>query len=336
LIVVAGIVIAATVALRLMAQPPERLDLTRQAKAPPRAMPGAGSEPVAVVGRKNGRRLIAHVGGVSSVPDRPQRIVALEWADELLAIGVMPVAASADGQNRFPGYLRSRLQGAVELVTNAGAPDLETLAALKPDLIVMGWFQLALWPQLERIAPTVVLQPSHWTWRERFRDLALVSGRETEGEAALAHVEGRLEAAKHRIEAAAPGQSVALLRIFAREFRLYGYGYSGPLLYGDLALPPPKLVKQLAWDQDPVRLSLEGLSLLDADVILLMTDDGDRIPVSYQVADRLLNHPLWNSLKAVRHQRVFGVPNRMMRGGALARAEMGELVAQLMEGRSAS
>jgi iron complex transport system substrate-binding protein len=328
----AAFLISIIFGLRYFNQPAASLDLTKQSKDPAKAIPGAGKIPVVEVGRKNGLRLLTHIAGTSAVPEKPQRIITLGWTDELLAIGVKPIAASADTNNQFPDYLQSRLEGVIPLTGNAGAPNLEILADLKPDLILTAWWWKPLWPQLEKIAPTVMLQPAHWEWRYRVRDIAFVCGKVEEGERALTACDKKLEEIRENIANIIPGKSVAILRIFAREFRLYGYAYSGPLLYGDLALPVPKVVTDFAWKEEAARLSLEGMSLLDADVILLMTDDGDRIPITNQIVDKLLHHPLWLSLKAVKQKQVFQVPNRFMRGGVISRIEMSELLLKLVEG----
>ncbi len=325
------IVIVAVVGLRYFIQPPKTLDLRQQSKEPPKPIPGAGKEPIIVIDRKDRLRFIQHIAGVSAVPEHPKRIITLGWTDEVLAIGVIPIAASADNQNDFPEYLKPFLKGVVPLIGNAGAPNLELMAELKPDLILVAWWWKPLWPQLEKIAPTVVLQPAHWDWRHRVRDVAMACGKTEEGEAALANCDSKLEIARKKIAEIVPGQSIAVLRIFAREFRLYGYAYSGPLLYGDLNAPQPKVVKDFAWGQEAARLSLEGLSMVDADIILLMTDDGDRIPITYQMVDRLLHHPLWLSLNAVKKKNVFQVPNRFMRGGMIARVEMADLLVKILE-----
>src|SRR5690606_34523600 len=124
--------------------------------------------------------------------------------------------------------------GTVPLDGNAKAPDLEAIAAQRPDLIVASWFWNPSWEALERIAPTVLLQPAHWEWRHRVRDLATVLDRVAEGERVLADLDAHLATVRADLDRALQGRSVALLRVYAREFRLYGFGYAGPLLYGDL------------------------------------------------------------------------------------------------------
>jgi ferric hydroxamate transport system substrate-binding protein len=101
---------------------------------------------------------ITHALGETEVPANPQRVVALEWTyiEDLLALGVQPV-----GVADIAGY-EAWVQIPVELgddVVDVGtrqAPNLETLAALQPDLILVPAFRAAeTYEQLAAIAPTL-------------------------------------------------------------------------------------------------------------------------------------------------------------------------------------
>lgn len=312
--------------LRFLVAPDAGLDLTRQAREPDQVTPGAGKEPLRLLGEEHGLRIVQHVAGVSRIPKRAERIVTLGFTDEVVGIGVTPVGAVYHTDDGFPEYLRPSLKDTLPISMSGGHPDLEALAALKPDLILAGWYSTPLWETLEAIAPTVLLQPPHWEWRQRVRDLGFACGRGEDAEAAIADCDQRLADARARIQSAVPGQSAAVLRIWQREFRLYTYAFSGPLIYGDLQFPRPRLVSDRGWDKQLIRLSLEGLSLLDADIIFLMVDE-DR-PIGVQVADRVQHHPLWNALPAVKAGRVYRVPNHVMRGGLVSRLEMADLLAR--------
>lgn len=323
----AVILIGAVVAARLADQRATRAPVGN-AEAPPEALPGAGPTPVTVAPYDAERVAVTHVQGVSIIPARPQRVAALGWADEVLAAGVIPAAATGDKANGFEPHLAPLMRETALIDHTAGRPNYEALAAVAPDLIIAMWYWRADYDQLSAIAPTVILQPGHWFWRARFLDVATVLGRRAAGEARLAALDAELESARRRLKAVIGDGTVAMLRIFAREYRLYGRGYSGPLLYGDLGLSPPEIVKAKAWDRDMVRLSLEGLTALDADHLLLMYEH--RVPISAHALDTLLDHPVWAQLPAVKAGHVYQVEDLLMRGGVLSRSLMvSRLVAQL-------
>lgn len=292
---------------------------TRQAKARAESaapIPGTGATPLQVESEDATTLTVRHAQGVATIPRQPQRVAVLGWNDEVVALGIHPVAASGEGWRGFAAYLREGLDGAVMIDGTGGSPDLEALAACHPDVIVAA----SVWQNgiqaLSRIAPTVVLQPAQSEWRQRFRDLGLVLNRREVAEARLAQVEQRIAAAKAAIHARIGNETVAMVRVFAREYRLYGRGYSGPLLYEDLGLAMPQMVKD-SGAREVTRMSIEGLSRLDADHILLMTEE--HLAVSFQVRDRLAVHPLWAQLPAVRAGHVSLVPDMLMRGGIISR-----------------
>ncbi len=315
LLVVAAVVAVAVAVVRLVEGHPAAA--RRNSRAPDVAVPGAGQTPVTMTPLGDGTVRVEHVQGVTIIPERPQRVASLGWNDELLAAGVRPAAATGSGGRGWPPHLAAQLDGVPLVDVTAGGPDLEALADAEPDLIIAVWYWQTRYDHLSAIAPTVVLQPGHWFWRERFMDVARLSGHAEPGRAKLAALEERIAATRALIHGRIGDESVAMLRIFAREYRLYGHGYSGPLLYGDLGLARPQLVDALAWEQDAARLSLEGLVALDADHILLMHEQ--RIPISGAELRRLTAHPIWQRLPAVRAGRVYPVADLLMRGGVISR-----------------
>jgi iron complex transport system substrate-binding protein len=327
--ILAAVILSGAVVLVRVLQPlPARPLPTVQSQAPEKPIPGSGRTPLDVVAEDATTRTIRHVQGVSVIPRHPQRVAVLGWNDEVAALGVVPVAASGDGRRGFVAHLQPYLQGTRLIDASGGGPDLEALAAAKPDLIITSWSWQTSNDAITRIAPTIVLQPAHWEWHERVRDLGLVLDRQREADERLAALDAKIAEARTAIAARIGTQSVALLRVWAREYRLYGHGFSGPLLYLDLGLQPPALVRDLAWQRDVVQLSIEGLVDLDADHLLLMTEE--TLPVSFQVQDRLTTHPLWRRLKAVRAGHVHTVPNELMRGGVIARELMVERMRALL------
>lgn len=327
-ILAALILIGAVVLVRVLQPPPAKPLPRMQSQAPDKPIPGSGKTPLEVVAEDATTRTIRHVQGISVIPRHPQRVALLGWNDEVVSLGVKPVAAGGDGKRGFVEHLQPYLQDTLLIDNSGGGPDLEALAAAKPDLIITSWFWQTSNDAITRIAPTVVLQPAHWEWHERVRDLGLVLDRQQEAEDRLAALDAKIADARTAITARIGNQSVALLRVWGREYRLYGHGFSGPLLYFDLGLQPPALVRELAWNRDVVQLSIEGLVDLDADYLLLMTEE--TLPVSFQVQDRLTTHPLWQRLKAVRAGHVYTVPNQLMRGGVIARELMVERMRALL------
>jgi iron complex transport system substrate-binding protein len=328
LTIAATALLLAVVAVRVVLGAVDRGAATATAEA----VPGAGPNRVRVETLPDGSRRVEHALGTAIVPARPLRVAALGFTDELLALDVEPVVATGLRGVGFEDFFADRLVHTKVLDDVGTGPDLEAIAAAKPDLIIADWwFPQADFARVGEIAPAVALRKGDREWRERLLDIADVLGRHEDGVRRVALCEARLAEARRRVRAVVGDHTVAMLRIFAREYRLYGLRASGTLLYDELGLSPPPIVKDVAGGS-LVRLSLEGLVDLDADYILLMNEP--RIRISARELATLVEQPLWARLPAVRAGHVYPVHNLLMRGGVLARERMAERLADALEERA--
>jgi iron complex transport system substrate-binding protein len=129
-------------------------------------------------------RTVTHAGGTTEIPADPQRIVTLQDQNgllPLLELGVRPVASAAlqleGGGQRFrrvDGYDTSD----IEPVGDYGEPDLEAIAAQRPDLIVGTEFHVEYDAQLSAIAPTVYVQIFERPLPEALAEFAALVGAE--------------------------------------------------------------------------------------------------------------------------------------------------------------
>lgn len=150
-----------------------------------------------------------------------ERIAAIDWAqaETLLALGLAPLAiAEPAGYRDWVG--QPELPETVADIGSRRAPNLERLAALKPDLILSHDLLAAMRPRLEAIAPvrSVVFggngQDTWQTIVSATRDLGAQTGREAEAQALLARADTAFAAARRRIEAAGlAGSPVYVVRL---------------------------------------------------------------------------------------------------------------------------
>lgn len=158
-----------------------------------------------------GTRSVEHARGTADVPDQPERVVTLEplELDTAVAIGITPVGAAVAGNvTELPSYL------GVSDVAHVGTvpePDLEAIAALKPDLILGTESRHSeLYEQLSAIAPTVFIASQADPWRENATLIGEALGREDEVAGLLTGVDD--ECARLKSEYALDGQTVQLIR----------------------------------------------------------------------------------------------------------------------------
>ncbi len=128
-------------------------------------------------------RTVGHYLGQTVLAKRPLRVAVLSTGqnDGLLTLGVVPVGTTRDDQGRlYADYLaqgfashQAGMRRTQDLGTRS-APDMEVLAALQPDLILVN--KTLLTPQIhalyQQIAPTVVTRGYGVNWKIDFLLLA--------------------------------------------------------------------------------------------------------------------------------------------------------------------
>ena len=127
--------------------------------------------------------------GTVSIPANPQRVVDVSGsADELIILDV-PFVGSAntsmfDGVTVPPNLEEYFTENNVEVVGNysgsVGELNLEKIAELNPDLIIMNIRHEKVYDQLKEIAPTVMLNDdiNYVNWKGRFQQLGEWFGKE--------------------------------------------------------------------------------------------------------------------------------------------------------------
>jgi iron complex transport system substrate-binding protein len=266
----------------------------------PRTMPdGKGS------GQPDGvfPRTVVHFAGTTTIPAAPQRVAVISTgqADSLLTLGIVPVASTAaDGAAVVPDYLTRAFPedadalAAVAPLGDRVSPDIESVAAAAPDLILMnvtGKDAASLYASLSAIAPTVATQGTGLYWKQ---DLLL-----------LADAVGRTEQAaswldSYQSDAAAFGAGVAdrptvsFLRSSADRIRVFGVASFSGSVAEDAGLARPEA--QDFTDATSRDISEEQIDLAEGDHVFAGVQGGDETA--------LTGLPLWPTLQAVEDDAV--------------------------------
>lgn len=236
------------------------------------------------------------------------RVVVLDSGqlDSVLALGVRPVGAaesSAPGRG-FVAYLDT---AGIASVGPVHEPDLDRVAALRPDLIVGARIRHAEWEgALARIAPTLLSASVGGVWQENLLDVANALGRRERAEQVLEAYRSRVADARARGGARLAMTRVSYVRAYGwagrQEVRIYlRRSFAGSVL-ADLGVPRPP-----AQAEDGARrfaaVAPARLQDLDGDVLFLSVYG----PGSREVLARLRADPRWGALTAVRRGRVYNV-----------------------------
>ncbi|SCX18528.1 Iron(III)-hydroxamate-binding protein FhuD [Agrobacterium sp. DSM 25558] len=227
-----------------------------------------------VVAAQDTRTFQDDAGRTVVVPNRPPRIASLHDIDvtiPLIELGIIPIASH--GRNGIDGkpYLRSSailtgvdfgnsgmvFLGAVDI-------DLETLAEQKPDVIITSTGRPTPIATLEKIAPTIVIDPTKLGTAHAYRQLAKLTGTENR----LAILNHRYRAGIEELKTAINTKdvSVSVIQPLNGKISLYHtYRALGQVLR-DAGFKFPEIIDNIP-DGGRIEVSGERLPDVDADFI---------------------------------------------------------------------
>ncbi|WP_342410155.1 iron-siderophore ABC transporter substrate-binding protein [Paenibacillus sp. FSL R10-2778] len=250
--------------------------------------------------------------------DKPaQRVVVLEWTftEDVIALGVQPVG-NADNEN-YKLYVTSEapLDANVTDVGSRDEPDLETIASLKPDLIIAntGGHE-GIYDQLKSIAPTLIfgLYPNegegnqYTLMEDTFKTIAAAVGKTAEADKVLDDLDAHYADAKAKLaDAGKEGLNYVLTQA-------YSYQNAATMrLFTDNSLAVQTLDRiGLKNDWKPENFEVYGFStstvealpaVQDTNLIYIVQED-DNI-----FTKELKDNSVWNGLNFVKENRTFGL-----------------------------
>lgn len=250
-------------------------------------------------------RIVHHAMGDTPITGTPQRVVVLDTGelDSVIALGIKPVGAVtvyADGT--FPKYLADEAAGAQKVGTIA-QPNLEAIAALKPDLILSSKLRHKdLYEKLSQIAPTVFAENVGVTWKENFKLYAEALGKSAEAAKLLADYDKRNEEFKAKLGAQAGKLQVSIARGLADHTRIYMKQTFIHTILTDAGLARPAVQDK---DVFMEKATDERIPDLDGDVMFIThfrAADGGQTHL-----EKLMQSPLWQELKVVKAGKVYEV-----------------------------
>lgn len=241
----------------------------------------------------------------NTIPTNPQRIVDISGNSDLLSILGYSVVGTANADaydyTKLPIYLEEPLAGAKILGYSMQAQiDVEAILELNPDLIIISSVQEGMYEQLQKIAPTVMLELAQIDWTEDLLKVANLFQKTQE--AAIWLEEYRTTAAK--VGAAIKdknGEDATYLSFLASAGNLYIFDAAGmgAVLYEDLGLAKPEGMPEQTNISLPV-VTYEGLASIDADYLLAIGTQED--------LKALRENKVWQSMRSVKENRVVELP----------------------------
>ena len=253
-------------------------------------------------------RRVQHAFGETKVPTNPTRVVVWGYStiEAVVAHGVQPIGVPNDMVDEMH-YLSLDRETVVEIGA-PGQPNLEKIAALKPDLIVTSKHRIRdEYPLLAEIAPTVVFDiDSNTEWKELTRLCGEALNKTDDTAKLAAAYETKLQEVRAQFSQNSRQPQVSVVYLHPEFIGTMGTAtFPGSVLAdAGIARPPSQ-----AQAQGPRNISLESLDLLDGDILYIIQPQ-----TNHEVAaemrteiERMQAHPLWSQLKAVQTNQVYEV-----------------------------
>ena len=248
-------------------------------------------------------KTIVHDFGTTELKKAPKRIVILDnlYGEILDPLDITPVGATtgqADSQEFSTLFKKQYKDAKVVSVGWQGNPDLDKIAELKPDLILMTGEQEDLYEELSEIAPTVGYQintDENWDYHETSLKVAEIFDKRDEMKKDLDRLDAREAVFAENVKAKFGNQKLMYLRVTDNDIRYYAYGHFG-YLYDTYhfnraeTFNPDDMLQVI----DP-----DKLKDINPDLLIVQADSQELLD------NKLKNNPVWSSLKAVQNNKVI-------------------------------
>ncbi|KGL46674.1 ABC transporter substrate-binding protein [Listeria sp. SHR_NRA_18] len=228
------------------------------------------------------------------LPATPKKIVAIQNAGELYALDIKPLATTEYYMGIYPDFLKG--------VENIGGdkPNVEKIASLKPDLIIISDYQKDMLTNLEKIAP-VYATKFGVTPDEQLTDIAnLVNAKDAEKTYQEKYAKESKEAKATLKDAGIENQKAAVIQFWGKEIYIHDpIVFDG--IYTGAGFTPTEAAKK---NKETKAISAEAIPdyVSDADQLFILTPEGK----STDELNTLLTG-IWKDIPAVKAKHAYPV-----------------------------
>lgn len=233
--------------------------------------------------------------GPIEIPAKPERIVALSYAPNVISLGGTLVGVDQWTQNN--PLFTEKLKG-IEVVSEG---DLEKIAALEPDLIIAGT-EMKNIAELSKIAPTIAYTWGKLDYLAQQLEIGKILSKEEEAENWIDDFKQRAEAIGKEIKAKhGEDVTVTVFETDSKNFYVYGSNWARgtEILYQAMGLGMPEKVTQDALGPGYYTLSQEVIPEYAGDFIVISRPgSGD---------NSFMDTEIWKSIPAVKDNKVIEI-----------------------------
>ncbi|HAK41803.1 MAG TPA: iron siderophore-binding protein, partial [Clostridium sp.] len=251
--------------------------------------------------------------------------------EALLTLGVKPVGAVTGVTGDWYEHTKSELAD-VKPVGKESEPNVEAIAALKPDLIIGNKMRHEkIYDQLSAIAPTVYSDTIRGAWKDNFKFYAEVLNKESEGEKAIQAYESKINYIKENYSDKLNNE-ISLVRFMDGKTRKsLGDTFAGTILK-EIGFKRPAAQQGTEFVNE---IGKERLNEADGDVMFYFTYElGDGKGLARE--EEWLNDPMFKSLNVVKNNKAYKVDDTIWNtagGIKAANLMLDDLTNMLKEGK---
>lgn len=246
--------------------------------------------------------VVKHAAGETSIPDNPKRVVVFDLAslDNLTRLGVSDIVGVPEGVK--PKYLQQFNDAKYTKVGTLFEPNYETVASLKPDLIIVGDRSAAKYNDLAKIAPTIDLTVSHNHYiadvDRNVTILGNIFNKQEQAKTEIDKLNKRLEETRKLTEGKGTG---LLILTTGGKISAFGPGSRFGLLHSGFGVKPAK--ENLEIGNHGQMISPEFILETNPDWIFVIDRDA-AIGSEGESAAKLLDNALVNKTKAAENKHI--------------------------------
>jgi len=261
---------------------------------------------------------ITHAQGQTQVQQNPQKVVVFDLAslDNMASLG-LESAIIAVPQAPLPDYLEQFGDSKYEKVGTLFEPDFEAVAALEPDLIIVGGRSQAKYEDLAKIAPTIDLTVDNEHYLESVaRNVTVLGDIFDKKNQAAQHIADLVQdVEKLKTVAATKGRGLLILTTGGK-MSAYGPGSRFGILHSDFGIVAAEPNLSIGNHGQPVSFEF----ILEANPDWLFVIDRDAaIGRGEGAAQQLLDNPVVNKTIAAEKKQIIylSAQNWYLIGGGL-------------------
>ncbi|MBD0382040.1 ABC transporter substrate-binding protein [Paenibacillus sedimenti] len=249
---------------------------------------------------------VKHAMGEAKIKGTPKTVVVLtnEGTEAVLAMGIKPVGAvkSFTVTGDWHDHIKSDMEG-VKVVGDENQPNLEAIAALKPDLIIGNKLrQEKVYAQLSAIAPTVFSEKLMGDWQVNFKLYSEALNKKAEGDKIIGDYEKRIADFKQKAGDKL-NTKVSIVRFMPGKVRIYMKDTFSGVALNKLGFQRPAPQDQNKFADE---IQKERIPDMNGDVLFYFTYDNEKGEAN-KTEQEWLNDPLWKNLDVVKKGNVHKV-----------------------------